>query len=87
MGAGPGLDTLRGESMKADLAILIGLIALFVAAFLLCGQRDMALEAQNARIQALENKIASQAIPHIVIEGRASVYALPGNVLVDGDRE
>jgi hypothetical protein len=31
--------------------------------------------------------LASQAIPHITIEGRASVYALPGNVLIDGERE
>ena len=77
------MDTLRGESMKADLAILIGLIALFVAAFLLCGQRDMALEAQNNRIQALEERLASQSIPHITIEGRASVYAGSGEIIVE----
>ena len=73
--------------MKSDIAAILILLAIGVFSFFMCGQRDMALEAQNARIQALEATIAFQAIPHITIEGRASVYALPGNVIVDGERE
>ena len=76
------MDTLRGESMKADLAILIGLIALFVAAFLLCGQRDMALEAQNARIALLEEQIGHGNIPRIEIS-KGTVYAGSGSITIE----
>jgi hypothetical protein len=68
--------------MKSDLAILIGLIILFVATFLLCDQRDMAMDAQNARIALLEEQIGHSNIPRITVTGRTSIYSADGEIVM-----
>jgi len=66
-----------------DLLVLLGLIALGIGLFLFCGQRDMSMDSVNARIALLEERLESQSIPHITIEGRASVYAGSGEIIVE----
>ena len=69
--------------MKSDLAILLGLIGLFVASLLLCGQRDLQLTAQNNRIALLEEQVGHGNIPRIEISGRAAVYAGSGQITIE----
>ena len=68
--------------MKADLAILLGLIGLFVASLLLCGQRDLQLTAQNNRIALLEEQVGHGNIPRITVTGRTSIYSAAGEIVM-----
>jgi hypothetical protein len=68
--------------MKSDLAILLGLIGLFVASLLLCGQRDLQLTAQNNRIALLEEQIGHGNIPRIEIS-KGTVYAGSGSITIE----
>jgi hypothetical protein len=68
--------------MKSDLAILLGLIGLFVASLLLCGQRDLQLTAQNNRIALLEEQVGHGNIPRITVTGRTSIYSADGEIVM-----
>jgi hypothetical protein len=68
--------------MKSDLAILLGLIGLFVASLLLCGQRDLQLTAQNNRIALLEEQVGHGNIPRITVTGRTSIYSAAGEIVM-----
>jgi hypothetical protein len=68
--------------MKSDLAILLGLIGLFVASLLLCGQRDLQLTAQNNRIALLEEQVGHGNIPRITVTGRTSSYSAAGEIVM-----
>jgi hypothetical protein len=69
--------------MKSDIPAIIILLALAIFTFYFCGQADMAMDAQNARIALLEEQIGHGNIPRIEISGRAAVYAGSGQILID----
>ena len=69
--------------MNSDLPAIIILIALAISTFFLCGQRDMQLDAQNARISLLESQVGHANMPRIEINGRAAVYAGEAKVIVE----
>jgi hypothetical protein len=65
-----------------DLPAIIILLALAVFSFFMCGQRDMALTAQNARIALLEEQIGHGNIPRIEIS-KGTVYAGSGSITIE----
>jgi hypothetical protein len=79
------MGSVEGETMKSDLAAIIVLIGMGIFTFFMCGQRDMQLTAVNARLALLESQQRTGAIPQINIT-RASVYAVDGELVIDGDR-
>lgn len=71
--------------MKSDLAILFALLLLFGATLVFVGQRNFALDALNDRLAAVEER-AYARVPNITIEGRASVYAVDGEIVMEKKR-
>jgi hypothetical protein len=68
--------------MKSDWPAIIVLILMGIFTFFMFGQRDMALDAQNARIALLEEQIGHGNIPRITVE-RGSIYAGSGEIIVE----
>jgi len=73
----------KGGGMKSDWPAIIVLILMGIFTFFMFGQRDMALDAQNARIALLEEQIGHGNIPRIEISGRAAVYAGSGSITIE----
>ena len=66
-----------------ELSICLILIGLFIATLLLVGQRDAQLDAINARIALIESQVGHGNIPQINIMGKATIYPVDGEIVIE----
>ena len=68
--------------MKSDIPAIIILLALAAFTYFLCGQRDMQIDAVNARLALLERQVGHGNIPQIIVMGKTTIYPVDGEITI-----